>query len=240
MRRGYTREEITEKIKADAFLKKPFNIDELKAKIFSGVKNVELSFIATGSGSRAQGSPVPEHFGQEEREELRQLAKVNENRRELYTSSKIIIAKLALRIEGFVDVNGEYSSINTNCIHTPKNGIKLEYLAGIINSKMLSFIYSEIFSGLKMSGGYFQFQAPQLRILPIVIGSEQQQTKIVEFVKNIISLNQSLSKLKNKSTDEKARLEKEIQKLDSEIDEEVYKLYGITEEEKKIIEESLK
>ena len=42
------------------------------------------------------------------------------------------------------------------------------------------------------------------------------------------------------SDDEKARLEKEIQKLDSEIDEEVYKLYGITEEEKKIIEESLK
>ncbi|MBS3126351.1 hypothetical protein J4453_02830 [Candidatus Woesearchaeota archaeon] len=41
-------------------------------------------------------------------------------------------------------------------------------------------------------------------------------------------------------TDEKARLEKEIQKLDNEIDEEIYKLYGITEEEKKIIEDSLK
>lgn len=32
-----------------------------------------------------------------------------------------------------------------------------------------------------------------------------------------------------------ARIEKEIQKLDNEIDEEVYKLYGITEEEKKMI-----
>ena len=41
-------------------------------------------------------------------------------------------------------------------------------------------------------------------------------------------------------TDKKTRLEKEIQKLDNEIDEEVYKLYGITEEEKRIIEESLK
>lgn len=53
-------------------------LDELKAKIFSGTKNVELSFIATGSGSRAQGQPVPEHYGKEEREELRQLAKINE------------------------------------------------------------------------------------------------------------------------------------------------------------------
>lgn len=43
-----------------------------------------------------------------------------------------------------------------------------------------------------------------------------------------------------KQTDSKAQLEKEIQKLDDEIDEEVYKLYGITAEEKKIIEESLK
>ena len=46
--------------------------------------------------------------------------------------------------------------------------------------------------------------------------------------------------MNNKQTDEKAQLEKEIQKIDNEIDEEVYKLYGITEEEKKIIEGSLK
>ena len=56
---------------------------------------------------------------------------------------------------------------------------------------------------------------------------------------NIIeSLN--LAQLKDKQTDSKVQLEKEIQKLDHEIDEEVYKLYGVTEEEKKIIEESLK
>ena len=38
----------------------------------------------------------------------------------------------------------------------------------------------------------------------------------------------------------KEQAKEEIQKLDSEIDDEVYKLYGITAEEKKIIEESLK
>ena len=31
-----------------------------------------------------------------------------------------------------------------------------------------------------------------------------------------------------------------IQKLDDEIDQEVYKIYGITKEEQKIIEESLR
>ena len=46
--------------------------------------------------------------------------------------------------------------------------------------------------------------------------------------------------MNSKQTDFKAQLEKEIQKIDNEIDEEVYKLYGITDEEKKIIEERLK
>ena len=53
-------------------------LDELKAKIFSGVKSAELSFIATKSGSRSQGQSVPEHYTRDEREELRQLAKVND------------------------------------------------------------------------------------------------------------------------------------------------------------------
>ena len=38
----------------------------------------------------------------------------------------------------------------------------------------------------------------------------------------------------------KQKTEKEIKKTNNEIDELVYQLYGITDEEKKIIEESLK
>src|SRR3989344_2670611 len=52
-------------------------LQELKAKIFSGTKNVEISFIGTGKSPRSQ-APTPEQYGIEEREELRQLAKVND------------------------------------------------------------------------------------------------------------------------------------------------------------------
>ena len=64
--------------------------------------------------------------------------------------------------------------------------------------------------------------------------------RIIELVNAIHLLNKKMIILKNKQTDEKVMLEKEIHKLDNEIDEEVYKLYGISEEEKKIIWESLK
>ena len=55
----------------------------------------------------------------------------------------------------------------------------------------------------------------------------------------MLSLNKRLQEEKL-SQFEKEKIEKEINKTDNEIDELVYKLYGITEEEKKIIEESLK
>ena len=66
------------------------------------------------------------------------------------------------------------------------------------------------------------------------------QDKIVARVDKLLKIVSEFEKLKDKQTDSKAQLEKEIQKLDNEIDEEVYKLYGITDDEKKIVEESLK
>lgn len=56
----------------------------------------------------------------------------------------------------------------------------------------------------------------------------------------MLSLNKRLVALGNKLTDERAHLEKEIQRTDKEIDELVYKLYGLGEEEIKIVEENLR
>ena len=55
----------------------------------------------------------------------------------------------------------------------------------------------------------------------------------------MLSLNKQLQEEKL-SQFEKEKIANEITKTDNEIYELVYKLYGITEEEKKIIEESLK
>lgn len=178
--------------------------------------------------------------GQKLKKPVLDTSQISEIRRKLYMTPKIITAKLALRIEGFLDAEGKYASINTNCIHTPREGYKLEYIAGVLNSKLISFVYAELFSGLRMSGGYFQFQAPQLRILPILETSIENQDKFVPLVSKIISLNKRLLEFGDKLTDDRSRIEEEIKRTDMEIDELVYKLYGITDEEKRIIEESLK
>jgi len=82
-----------------------------------------------------------------------------------YHKSKIIFAKIAKRIEACLDQTGEYASANTNFVYD--SVYDLRYLLAVLNSDFLNFIYECYFGALRMSGGYFQFQAPQLKVLPI-------------------------------------------------------------------------
>ncbi len=101
---------------------------------------------------------------------------VPRSRRQLYTSAKIVFAKIALGIEAFLDEGGLYASINTNCVH--ESSLSLAFLCAVLNSKLLDFIYQEYFGALRMSAGYFQFQAPQLSVLPIApISLGKSQTR---------------------------------------------------------------
>jgi hypothetical protein len=42
----------------------------------------------------------------------------------------------------------------------PSGNLTLEYICAFCNSKVFMFIYEQFFGALRMSGGYFQFQAP--------------------------------------------------------------------------------
>ncbi len=90
---------------------------------------------------------------------------VPDEREAQYAKPKLVFAKMATRIEAFFDENGEYASANTNFAYDSK--FNLHYLTALLNSKFMAELYAAYFGALRMSGGYFQFQAPQLRVLPI-------------------------------------------------------------------------
>ncbi|MBE9129094.1 Eco57I restriction-modification methylase domain-containing protein, partial [Coleofasciculus sp. LEGE 07081] len=121
-----------------------------------------------------QDSPI-RHQGQEIlRPVLPDGTYVTKNRRDLFSSPKIIVAKMALRFEGFVDSSGEYAALNCNCISSPTHGWTIESLAALLHSSVVSFIYKQYFDGLRMSGGYMPFQAPQLKLIPIPLPTHEQ------------------------------------------------------------------
>ncbi len=53
-------------------------LQALKARIFQGAKHVELGFFGKEKGSLRQGATTPEMFGKEERDAMRQMAKIND------------------------------------------------------------------------------------------------------------------------------------------------------------------
>lgn len=110
-------------------------------------------------------------------------------------------------------------------------------ILAILNSKLMNFYYKKT-RKLKREG-YFEYLSKTVEPLPIKYSNSFSKS-VERLVDNILVLKNKLLAFKDKQTDEKVRLENEIQKLDDEIDQEVYKLYGLTKEEIKIIENSLK
>ncbi len=112
----------------------------------------------------------------------------------------------------------------------------IKYVLGILNSSLMNFYYS--FIGRK-KGSSFEYFVEPLQKIPIKILPFEKQKNLVKLVDKIISLHNRLNELGDKHGVERERIEEGIKKTDAEIDELVYQLYGITDEEKKIIEESL-
>jgi type I restriction-modification system DNA methylase subunit len=117
---------------------------------------------------------------------------ISSNRTELYKSPKIIIAKIGLQCEAFYDEFGEYASINTNCIHTFTSDYQAEYILCWINSKLYNYMFECFFDGLRMSGGYLLYSAPNLRNTYIKNISIEEQKPFVERAKSIQAIKKQL------------------------------------------------
>ena len=118
------------------------------------------------------------------------------------------------------------------------NKLNLKYLTALLNSKLMTFFFrliqpreKQLFAELKIN---------HINLFPIAIVDSFQQQPLIKLVDKMLSLNKRLNELGDKKTTERERIEKEIEETDKEIDELVYKIYDITEEEKKVIEGSLR
>jgi type I restriction-modification system DNA methylase subunit len=136
-------------------------------------------------------------------------------------------------IEGSIK---KWSNKNRNQLEEISKEFNLKYILGILNSKFAKFYLNTI----RRHRIEYYFYPDDIKNLPIKIVPESQQQLLIQLVDKMLSLNKRLNEIGDKKTDERADIEEEIKHTDNEIDELVYKIYGITEEEKKIIEESLK
>ena len=151
--------------------------------------------------------------------------------------SKIIANYRDARIVGTYCNDDFYADKTVTLIWNSQ--ISLKYLLGLLNSKLISwFAHRYLWNRSQLT---MEFMYSYARNFPILTSVEENLKSQMELlVDKMLCLNERLVALGGKTTDDRVRIEEEMKKTDSEIDELVYKIYGITESEKKIIENSLK
>jgi hypothetical protein len=143
--------------------------------------------------------------------------KMNERRATMYKAKKVIISKLSKRLVATLDAKGEYASADTVFIFDFKEPWNMFVVAGILNSSFMDRVYRTQFAGLNMPGEWYQFQAPQIRLLPL----PQLNVKTIEQLEVVGKVSKEIFETLY------ADFSADIAKLQAELDEAVFRAFGI-------------
>ena len=138
---------------------------------------------------------------------------------EFEKSEKIIWGLTADKWAFTLDIKKNYLPSNAYIL-TSKN-IPIKFILGLLNSKLLHYYFG--FIGVMTAGGAYTLKAATIESLPIAVGTREQQKEIALKVDSILN-----TKAEDKQAD--------VSSTENEIDHLVYELYGLSEEDIKIVE----
>ncbi len=145
---------------------------------------------------------------------------------------KLIVYRFLNHTKGFIcTYDNEQFYCLSSCYVLHKKAmvtINVHYLAGILNSKLISFYNSKLFNGTKIT-------ITEMARIPIPIDNKEEKD-IIDLVKKLIELNTNLQNIKLET--QRIQILRIITHTEEKIDAHIYKLYGLTKEEIIIVENS--
>ena len=139
--------------------------------------------------------------------------------REFEKSEKIIWGLTADKWAYTLDTEQHY--LPSNAYILTSDTIPIRFILGLLNSKLLHYYFG--FIGVMTAGGAYTLKAATIEAFPIATGTREQQKEIAAKVESILN-----AKAKDKQAD--------VSSIESEIDHLVYNLYGLSDNEIKIVE----
>jgi len=136
-------------------------------------------------------------------------------------SEKIISRQTSDRLIATLDTEQYFTRNSIHNISIIDNNIDIKYVLGVYNSKLLNFVYQKLTE--EIGKVLPQVHIADLNELPIPKVGSQRQAPIINLVDRILT-----AKRENPAADTST--------LEAEIDQLVYGLYGLTEEEISIVE----
>ena len=160
----------------------------------------------------------------------------------MWEKPKLLIPYMITDLSAYYDAGDSYYFIN---VTTGGYGITGDeskgsyfFLCGLLNSRLLNFVLKHV--STTFHGGYFAANKQYIEQLPIRAinfnepAEKSAHDKIVTLVESMLALHKSLASAQ--SPVEKERLDKQIKSTDAGIDTLVYDLYGLNQEEIRIVE----
>ncbi len=133
-----------------------------------------------------------------------------------FEQKKIIVPAITNSVNYAIDDSGYYSNDKTSIV-VPENAA---YVLAILNSTISWWLSKQFFASKQ--GGYFEFKPMYVSQIPIPRATTTQQKALEKLVDQILSAK-------------KADARADVGQWEQEIDRQVYELYGLTDEEIKIV-----
>jgi len=148
-----------------------------------------------------------------------------------WNNPKIIIAGMTKVIESVYSLEPVALGVGIYGIYDFA-GLEPKCLNGLLNSKYITFYFRQKFKDKHLAGGYLGINKSTIEELPLVDIEKTEQIKISDIVDKILAITKSSDYLENPAKKE------EVKEYEKQINQLVYKLYGLTAEEIAIIEKS--
>ncbi len=149
-----------------------------------------------------------------------------------FEGPKIVYAEIATKGQFWLDDNGFYCDTTAYIL-----GSDSRYLLGILNSRLWNFLFKTVSSEIR--GGFLRWKRQYMAPLPIrTINPSDSADRAMH--DEMVALVERMLRLHGEKEQAGARpageLEGDIRRTDAAIDALVYRLYGLTDEEIKIVE----
>lgn len=160
---------------------------------------------------------------------------------EIFEKPKIVFPDIAKEPRFCLDIDGHYLTNTAYCLGTDEL-----YLLGVLNSRLFWFTISNISIPFGVRAGSYRYrliyqymEKVSIRVINFSDPSDKaRHDKMVSLVEQMVDLHTRLGAAK--TPDEKTRLQRQIDATDRLIDRLVYDLYGLTEDEIRMVEEATK
>jgi len=156
---------------------------------------------------------------------------------------KLLMKKICYTLEICLDETGKINPINTvYVIKSKRPEYSLRFLLGLLCSSLLTYYARTRYLSTHMQGGYIELRVFEIETLPVPLldfskkSDKDRHDKLAALVEEMLALK----KRESAEVLPQARtvIQRQIAALDNRIDEAVYGLYNLTEEEIKVVEKA--